>query len=325
MRRRQVLPLVVGAIVAPFAARAARAMPVVGFLHSASPSYYEPFLPSIRDGLAETGYVEGRNLRIDYRWAAGQYERLTGLAAELVAAGVDVIFAAGGTDPARAAKAATASIPIVFTSAADPVQTGLVQSLNRPGGNVTGVSLVASALDAKKTALLHELAPRGAVVAALVNPSYPLAKVQAAEVEQAAARLGLASVVLAAGNEGDIDAAFAAAAERKAGALVVGSDPFFNSRREQFVALAAKHALPVIYPQREYVAAGGLVSYGPDFTDGYRQAAIYVGRILNGAKPAELPVLQPTKFELALNLKTAAALGLDVPPTLLASATELVE
>jgi putative ABC transport system substrate-binding protein len=326
MRRREFITLLSGAAASlPFAARAQQAMPVIGFLHGASPSYLGQFVDALRKGLNEAGYVEGQNLAIEYRWAEGHYDRLAALAADLVDRQVAVILAMGGTDPARAAKAATSTIPIVFVSAADPVRTGLVASLNRPGGNVTGVSLIAAALDEKKMGLLHELAPKAAVIAGLINPNYPGAKTQASEVQETANHLGVKAVILTAATDDEIDAAFASAVQQGAGAMLVSSDPFFNSRSGRFVEQAARHSLPVIYPQSEYVRGGGLISYGPDFSDGYRNGGVYVGKILKGAKPAELPVMQPTKFELVINLKTAKTLGLIVPSTLLATADEVIE
>jgi putative tryptophan/tyrosine transport system substrate-binding protein len=327
MKRREFFMALGGAAASvPFAARAQQpAAPVIGFLHGASPSYLGQFIDALRKGLDESGFVEGQNLAIEYRWAEGHYERLPALAAELVDRQVAVILAMGGTDPARAAKAATSTIPIVFVSAADPVKTGLVASLNRPGGNVTGVSLIASALDEKKLGLLHELMPKSSVIGGLVNPNYPGAKTQADDIQEAARHLGISAIALTAGTDDEIDAAFAAATRQGAGAMLVSSDPFFNSRSGRFVAAAARHSIPVIYPQREYVGGGGLISYGPDFSDGYRNGGVYVGKILKGAKPAELPVMQPTKFELVINLKTAKTLGLTVPPTLLATADEVIE
>jgi putative tryptophan/tyrosine transport system substrate-binding protein len=327
MKRREFITLLGGAAASvPLAARAQQsAMPAVGFLHGASPSYLGQFVDALRKGLGESGYVEGQNLAIEYRWAEGHYDRLAALAADLVDRRVAVILAMGGTDPARAAKAATSTIPIVFVSAADPVQTGLVASLNRPGGNITGVSMIASALDAKKLGLLHELVPRASVIAGLINPNYPGAKTQADEVHETAGRLGVTAVALTATTDDEIDAAFAGAERQGASALLVSSDPFFNSRGGRFVAAAARYSMPVIYPQREFVRGGGLISYGPDFSEGYRNGGVYVGKILKGAKPAELPVMQPTKFELVINLKTAKTLGLTVPPTLLATADEVIE
>jgi putative ABC transport system substrate-binding protein len=300
-------------------------MPVIGYLQSASPSYFAQFSDAVRQGLNEIGYVEGQNVAIERRSAEGHYDRLTALAVGLVDRQVAVILAAGGTDPAKAAKAATSNIPIVFVSAADPVRTGLVASLNRPGGNVTGVSLLASALDAKKLGLLRELAPKASTIGVLINPDYPSANSQREEAQQAAARLGLRPLMLSARADGEIDLAFASAAKQGADALLVATDPFLLSRRERLVALAARYAVPAIYAQREVVTAGGLISYGPHFWDGYRQAGAYVGRVLKGEKPADLPVLQPTKFELVINLKTAKALGLEVPDRLLALADEVIE
>jgi putative ABC transport system substrate-binding protein len=238
---------------------------------------------------------------------------------------VAIIVAAGGTRPALAAKAATSTIPIVFVSAADPIRTGLVASLNRPGGNVTGVSLIGSALEAKKLGLLHEVAPRVSTIAALIDPDYPDAKSQLDDVQAAAGRIGVQLVTLSANREGAIDAAFVTLVQRGAGALIVGEDVLFAALKEQIVALAARHAIPAIYFQKEFVTAGGLISYGPHFADGYRQAGVYVGRILKGEKPGDLPVVQPTKFEMVINLKTAKALGLEVPPTLLVLADEVIE
>jgi len=326
MRRREFITLVGSAATSvALPARAQPAMPVVGFLHGASLSYLKQFLDALRAGLAEAGFVEGQNVTIEYRWAEGHYDRLPTLAADLVGRQVAVIMAMGGTDPARAAKAATSTIPIVFVSAADPVQTGLVASLNHPGANVTGVSLIASALDAKKLGLLHELVPKASVIAGLTNPKYPGAKGQIEEVRETASRLGLKSILLTAGDDDELAAAFASAKQQEAEALLVASDPFFNSRSGPLAALAAQYSIPTIYPQREYVRGGGLISYGPDFADGYRNGGLYVGKILKGAKPAELPVVQPVKFNLVINLKTAKALGIDVPPTLLATADELME
>jgi putative ABC transport system substrate-binding protein len=298
---------------------------VIGLLHAASASYFAQLAPSFAQGLKESGYTPGQNVAIEYRWAEGHYDRLPALAAELVARQVAVIVAGGGTTPAKAAKAATSTIPIVFISAADPVKAGIVDSLNRPGGNVTGVSLIGSALEAKKLGLLHEVAPGASTVAALINPNYADAQMQVDEVAAAAARVGVELVTLRAGNAAEIDTAFATLLERGAGALLVGEDVEFAALRRQIVALAARHAIPTIYFQKEFVAAGGLISYGPHFADGYRQAGIYVSRILKGEKPAELPIVQPTKFEMVINLKTAKALGVEIPPMLLATADEVIE
>jgi putative ABC transport system substrate-binding protein len=327
MRRRDFIKVIAGSAAAlPLAARAQQmAMPVIGYLQSASTSYFAQFSDAVRQGLNEIGYVEGQNVAIERRSAEGHYDRLAALAAGLVDRQVAVILATGGSDPAKAAKAATSNIPIVFVSAADPVRTGLVASLNRPGGNVTGVSLLASALDAKKLGLLRELAPKASTIGVLINPDYPSANSQREEAQQAAGRLGLRLLMLSARADGEIDLAFASAAKQGADALLVATDPFLLSRRERLVALAARYAVPAIYAQREVVTAGGLISYGPHFWDGYRQAGAYVGRVLKGEKPADLPVLQPTKFELVINLKTAKALGLEVPDRLLALADEVIE
>jgi putative ABC transport system substrate-binding protein len=325
MKRRTFI-VAAGATAAwPFGAHAQQAMPLIGFIHSASPSYFAQFESSVRDGLKETGFVEHKNVGIEFRWAEGHYDRLPSLVGDLIAHRVDAIFAAGGTDPAKAATAATTSIPIVFISAADPVKTGLVASLNHPGGNVTGVSLLASALEAKKLDLLRTLVPKTSAIGALINPKYPGAKGQATEFREAAERLGVKAIVLSAGSEGEIGEAFASLAQQGAGALLVGTDPFFNSRRDQFAALALRYALPAMFPQKEYVSAGGLISYGPHFADGYRQAGVYLGRVLKGEKPADLPIMQPTRFEMVINLKTAKALGVSPPPTLLAIADEAIE
>jgi putative ABC transport system substrate-binding protein len=275
--------------------------------------------------LKEAGYVEGQNVSIEYRSAEGQYDRLPGLIADLIGRKVAVIFATGGTEPARQAKAATARIPIVFGSGADPVKAGLVASFNRPGGNVTGISMIGSALEAKRLELLHQIVAGNTVIGALVNPNYPDAEVQARELQDAARMIGRQIEILRASTDADLDAASAIFIEKKAGAFLVTQDVFFNSRREKLVALAARNKLPAIYNQREYAEIGGLMSYGTDFRDGYRQGGVYVGKILGGARPSDLPVLQPTKFELVINSKTAKALGLEIPSKLLFTADEVIE
>jgi putative ABC transport system substrate-binding protein len=327
MRRREFITLLGGTAATWRLAASAQqpSMPVVGFIHSASPDYFAQFAGAWRDGLKETGYIEGSNVAIEYRWAEGHYDRLPALVADLIDRHVAVIFAGGGTDPAKAAKVATTKIPIVFVSAADPVRTGLVMSLSRPGGNVTGVSLLASVLDAKKLDLLHQLVPRASMIAALINPNYPEAKSQSDEFRAAASRLGVRAIVLSAGTEADIDAVLAALDQQHVDALDVDNDPFYGAQRDKLVALAAHHSMPAIYFQKEFVKSGGLISYGPNFADGYRQAGVYVGRVLKGEKPADLPIVQPTKFELAINLKTAKALRIIVPATLLALADEVIE
>ena len=326
MRRRDLLVLVSGMMAAPHLLRAQqKAMPVVGFLSSVSPGPNAPFTPAFLQGLSETGYVEGQNVAIEYRWADSRFEQLPALAADLVGRKVDVIAATGGNASARAAKNATSTIPIVFTLGDDPVGLGLVASLARPGGNLTGVSFMLVELGPKRLELLSELVPWARSIALLVNPNNANAQRTSAEARDAARAKRVQLQILRAASESEIDAAFASAVRLHAGALVIGPDPYFLSRRKQLVALAADRALPVMYFGREFAVAGGLVSYGPSIAAAYRQAGIYVGKILKGAKPADLPVQQPTTFELVVNLKTAKALGLTVPPSILARADEVIE
>jgi ABC-type uncharacterized transport system substrate-binding protein len=325
VRRRELLLLLGGALTAAGAPRAQqKAIPVIGFLGSTSPGPFAPLLAAFHRGLSETGYVEGQNVKIEYRWAEGQYERLPELAAELFRRKVDVV-AAASVPAALAAKSATSTIPIVFAGGADPVGGGLVASLARPGGNVTGFSVLTGELNPKRLELLSELVPQAGVIALLVNPNNPNAERIIRDVEKAARGKGLQLHILTASTAGEIDAAFGTLVQLDAGALVVGADPFFTSRGDQLVALAARHAVPAIYFGREFAAAGGLISYGPSVTGMYHQAGAYVGRILAGAKPADLPVQQPTRFELVINLKTAKTLGLTVPQTILARADEVIE
>jgi len=298
---------------------------VIGFLNSASPGPMTPFVAAFLQSLSEAGYVEGRNVTIDYRWAEGHYDRLPELAADLVGRQVAVIVATGGGIATAAAKAATATIPIVFSSGTDPVQAGFVASLNRPGGNVTGVHLFISGLDPKKLELLRELVPQASSMGVLFNPQNPDIQTRLTGVQQAARAVGQQIHIMYASSEAELDTGFAALAQGRVGALLVGSDPFFNSRRDQIVALAAHHTIPAIYEGRQYALAGGLISYGTNLADGYRQVGIYTGRVLKGESPADLPIVQPTKFELVINLNTAKALGLEVPPTLLARADEVIE
>ena len=326
MRRRDFLSVLSGAVVVwPLAGRAQQlTMPVIGFLNSGSPGPYRHLVAGFQQGLKESGYVEGQNVAIEYRWAEGQYDRLSGMAAELIRRRVNVI-AAMTTPAALAAEAAATTIPIVFDTAGDPVRLGLVVSLNRPGRNITGITQLGSELVAKRLGLLRDLIPTATIVGLLVNPTDPRSKTQTKDMQEAARGLGLQIHVLNASTEGEINSAFAKLAELRAGALIVGTGELFNSRPEQLVRLAAGQALPAIYQAREFAAAGGLVSYGASRTDAYRQAGIYTGRVLKGEKPADLPVVQSIKFELVLNLKTAKALGLTVPSSLISIVDEVIE
>ena len=325
MNRRRFLALPAAAAMWPLAARAQQpAMPVIGFLHVGGPQAHTRDVVALRQGLNEKGYVEGRNIAIDYRWAEGQYDRVPASAAALVRRQVNVIVAAGGAAP-RAAKTATATIPIVIVTGVDPVDDGLVASLNRPGGNLTGINILTTALEPKRLELLHELLPRTDAIALLVNPTHPAADAQVREVEAAGGALGRRIVVLKASDASGIDTAFATLVERRIGALLVASDPFFNGRRAQLVALTTRHAVPAIFQWRDFAVDGGLMSYGTSLSDAYRQAGIYVGRILGGEKPADLPIHQSTKVELVINMKTAKALGLTFPLTLLGRADEVIE
>ncbi len=330
MNRRDLMLLLGGTMTAAPGLRAQqKAMPVIGFLHggiSTSPgSIFAENVAAFRQGLSETGWVEGQNVAIEYRWAEGQDDRLPALAADLVGRKVDVIAAAGSLPPARAAKSATSTIPIVFMGLSDPVGNGLVASLARPGGNLTGVSIMSTELMAKRLELLSDLVPQASVIALLVNPNNSQTERVMRDVQEAARVKGVQLHVLKANTEGEIDAAFAALVQLHAAALAIQADPFFGGQRDQLVALAARLTLPAIYPWRSAPAAGGLISYGASLESNYRQAGTYVGRILAGAKPADLPVPQPTTFELVINLKTAKALGLTIPPSVLARADEVIE
>jgi putative tryptophan/tyrosine transport system substrate-binding protein len=326
VRRREFITLLGGAAAWPLAARAQQpAMPVVGVLSPRSPAVDAPLIAVIRQGLNDTGFFEGRNVTLDYRWADGQYDRLAALAADLVRRQVAVIVAPGGEISAHAAKTATVSIPIVFLVGSDPVRSGLVPSLNRPGGNITGVSSVIFDLEPKRLGLMRELRPNATTIAVLVNPNSPNAEIQVNDIQIAARNVGQQVDILNASTIREIDAAFARLAQMRVDALLVAADPVFFNRASQLVVLATRHAIPALYSRREFVAAGGLMSYGSNADEGYRTTGVYAGRILKGEKPGDLPIQLPTKFELVINLSTARALDIDVPATLLARADEVIE
>jgi putative ABC transport system substrate-binding protein len=329
MKRREFISLLGGAAAAswPLAARAQQpVMPVVGVLSGRSPKDSVANVIAFQRGLGELGYFDGQNVEIDFRWALGHYDQVPALAADLVRRKVTVIVATGGgLTSTRAAMAATSSIPIIFVSGGDPIDLGLVESLNKPGGNLTGVTFFLGALEAKRLELLHELLPKAALIGALVNPTFPVSKTRLEDAQAAAQALGKKLVVAHASTEGELETAFTTLTQQRIEALDIIADPFLVGHAEQIVALAARNALPTISPLREFAVAGGVVSYGTSITEAHRLAGVYAGRILKGAKPADLPVQQPTKFELVINLKTARALGLEVPPTLLARADEVIE
>jgi putative tryptophan/tyrosine transport system substrate-binding protein len=305
--------------------RTQHVVPVIGYLNGASAAEFPHLLAGFRKGLIETGYAEGRNVSIEYRFADGQYDRLPAFAADLVSREVSVIVATAGTPTIRAAKAATSKIPIVFVVGGDPVAFGIVASLSRPGGNITGITLVSSETVAKRLGLLLELIPANTVIAVLANPNNPVSEPQVRELQTAARRLDRELFLLTASTESELATAFAAVEQKHIGGLIVAADPFFDDRRSQVVSLAAKYKVPACYVRNDFVKEGGLLSYGPDATDAFRQAGIYTGRILKGEKPSDLPVMQPTKFTLSINLSTAKSLGLTLPPTLIARADEVIE
>ena len=325
--RREFIVTLSGTAAWPLAARAQqRAIPVIGLLSSRSSAVDTPLIALIRQGLNETGFVEGQNVTLDYRWAEGQYDRLAGLAADLVRRQVAVIVTIGGEVSALAAKAASATIPIVFVSGGDPITMGLVKSLHRPGGNITGTSTFIAEIEPKRLELLRELRPHATTTAVLVNPkNIQQAEIQVSDIQTAARSVGQQITVLNASTIRDIEAAFATLAQMRADALLVATDPFFLTRAAQLVVLAARHAIPTVYSRREFAAAGGLMSYGANQNDSYRVLGVYAARILKGEKPADLPIQRPTKFELVINLSTAKALGLEIPPPLLAHADDLIE
>jgi putative tryptophan/tyrosine transport system substrate-binding protein len=325
MKRREFLGVVGGAAAWPIAARAQQAMPVIGYLGGRSAQTDVPMIAAFREGLAENSYVEGQNVAIEYRWGEGQYDRLAALADDLVRHRVNVIVTSGGENAALAANAATATIPIVFNVGGDPVQFGLVSSLSRPGGNLTGVSSFGAALGAKQLGLLHELVPTARVIAVLVNPNEIANEALTSEIKEAARVVGQEIILLQAATEGELDTAFATVVQKRAGALMVNVSAFFVTRKDQITALASRHAVPTIYYRREFADAGGLVSYSSTTAESYRNQGGYAGRILKGEKPSDLPVLQPTKFELVINLKAAKALGLSFPNSMQLLADDVIE
>jgi putative ABC transport system substrate-binding protein len=327
MKRREFITLLGGAAVGPpLAARAQQpAMPVIGWIDSGTRALFAQRVAGFTRGLAAQDFVVGQNVTVEERWAEGQYERLPAMAAELVGRNVAVLAATGAVNATKAAIQATKTIPVVFANGGDPVALGLVPSLNRPGGNATGVSFFLGGLGAKRLEMMRTLAPSAATVAVLANPANPVAAPELADIEAAGRSLGLKVIVLNASTDAEIDAGFALIAQQQVPALLVNTDSFLSSRRERIVAAAARQSIPAIYAQREFLPAGGLMSYGTSIADGYRQAGVYVGRILKGAKPSELPVLLPTKFELVINLKTAKTLGIEIPAGLMTSADEVIE
>jgi putative tryptophan/tyrosine transport system substrate-binding protein len=326
MNRRAFISLLGGAATWPLAARAQQAtMPTIGYLSARSPDDSAHLVEAFRRGLSEAGYVEGQTVTVEHRWALGQHDLLPAMAVELVRKPVTVLVSVGGESAALAARAATSTIPIVFIIGGDPVKLGLAASYNRPGGNATGISILTSTLEPKRLGLLHELVSQAATIGVLLNPNFPSFEGQLRDVQEAARAVAVQIHVLRASTDGEIEVAFETVAQERVTALAVAADPFFDTRRDKLVALAARHAVPTMYHFREFAGAGGLVSYGANIPDAHRQIGIYTGRILKGEKPADLPVMQPTKFDLVFNLTTAKALGLEIPPTLLARADEVIE
>ena len=327
MRRRDFLGVLGGALAAwPLSLRAQQpSMPVIGYLSARSPEDTVPLVAAFRRGLAEHDFVEGQNVTVEYRWALGQPDRLPAMAAELAQRPVAIFVSTGGESAALAAKAVTSTIPIAFIIGGDPVKLGLAASYNRPGGNTTGISILTATLEPKRLGLLHQLVPQAATIGVLLNPNYPQYESQLRDVQEAANAIGLQIHILRANTDREIDAAFETIGQQRIAALAVVSGPFFDTRRDKLVSLAARHAVPATYHFRDFAAAGGLMSYGDDPSDAYRQVGVYAGRILKGAKPADLPVLQPTRFELVINLRTAKALGLAVPVSMQLLADEVIE
>ncbi len=324
--RRQFMSALAGAAVPlPLAARAQQPLPVIGWLFGVSSEAGQPTLAAFRKTLGDAGYVEGRNVQFEYRWADGHYDRLPAMAADLVARPVTMLVTGGGEPAAFAAKAATSTIPVVVVGGGDLVKEGLVASLNRPGGNITGATVFSYDMESKRLGLLHEAAPAAKTVAVLLNPANPAVELQLGDVREAAPRIGVEVITFTANADSEFESVFAAMVQQQAAALLVGADPFFNSRRARLIALAAQHRLPAIYEWRQFAVDGGLMSYGTVLTDAYAQAGSYAGRILNGEKPADLPVVQPTSFQFVINLKTAKALGLQISPTLSARADDVIE
>ena len=325
MRRREFIVSIGAAAMWPALARAQPTVPVIGFMSGRSPDESKHLVAAFHQGLGEAGFVEGKNVAVEYRWALGQYDRLPALAADLVKRRVAVLAAVGGDPSALAAKQATSTIPVVFGMPGDPVKVGIVEGLSRPGGNVTGFTVLNKELEPKRLGMLHDLMPGAAVIGVLLNPNFPSAVSQLVALEKAAQTIGLRLTVFRASNDAELDASLTSLLEQAVTALLVSADPYFTTRRDRIIAFAARNKLPAIYPSHDYAVDGGLISYGPDIKDAYRHAGTYVGLILKGAKPADLPVLQPTKYEFVINLKTAKSLGLAIPPGLISFADEVIE